>query len=236
MSSERDSVAIVTARGGSKRIPGKNIRAFHGKPLIVWTIENLIRSQIFGDIIVSTDSKEIAEISEQAGARIPFTRPSDLADDFTTTAEVAKHAISSLIEEGTSRDGFFCVVYPAAVGITESDHLQALSILARNGADLVFGACEFPSHPARGWTVDENSFAQPTNPEGQRARTQDLPSVYFDAGQFYWSRYDTWDKIASGEEIRRKLLVLPRSRAIDIDTEEDWVLATSAYRDILLGN
>ena len=236
MSSERHPIAIITARGGSKRIPAKNIRPFHGKPLIAWTIDNLIRSEIFSDIIVSTDSKEIAEISEAAGARIPFLRPSHLADDFTTTAEVAEHAISSLIEEGAARGGFFCVVYPAAVGIMESDHRQALTILARNEADFVFGGCEFPSHPARGWTVGENALAQPTNPEYQGARTQDLSSVYFDAGQFYWSRYDTWKKISSGEEIRRKILVLPRSRAIDIDTEEDWALAELAYRELLRGN
>ena len=236
MSLERDSVAIITARGGSKRIPGKNIRPFHGKPLIAWTIDSLIRSKIFSDIIVSTDSKEIAKISQDAGARIPFMRPSHLADDFTTTAEVAEHAISSLIEEGAELDGFYCVVYPAGVGITEGDHRQALSILSRNDADFVFGGCEFPSHPARGWTIDENALAQPANPENQGARTQDLPSVYFDAGQFYWSRYDTWKKISSGEEVRRKILVLPRSRAIDIDTEEDWVFAELVYRDLLRGN
>ena len=236
MSSEENSVAIIPARGGSKRIPGKNIRPFHGKPLIAWTIDNLVRSEIFSDIIVSTDSKEIAIISEEAGARIPFMRPPHLADDFTTTAEVAEHAISSLIEEGAPLESFFCVVYPAAVGIRESDHREALSILARNDADFVFGGCEFPSHPARGWTVDESALAQPTNSENQAVRTQDLPSVYFDAGQFYWSRYDTWKKISSGEEIRRKILVLPRSRAIDIDTEEDWDLAELAYRDLLRGD
>jgi pseudaminic acid cytidylyltransferase len=234
--SNSHTVAIITARGGSKRIPGKNIRLLHGKPLIVWTIENLLSSQIFQDIVVSTDSEEIIEIAKRAGARVPFIRPSHLADDFTSTAEVADHAIRRLIDEGAPRNSFFCVVYPAAVGLTEEDFREALAVVARNEADLVFGASEFPSHPARGWRVNDNSLAVPADPKNQSMRSQDLPAMYFDAGQFYWSRYDTWRRIASGEEVRRKILVLPRSRAIDIDTEEDWALAELVYRELPVKN
>lgn len=234
--SNNHTVAIVTARGGSKRIPGKNIRLLHGKPLIAWTIGNLLSSQFFRDIVVSTDSEEIAEIAKKAGARVPFIRPSHLADDFTSTAEVADHAITKLIEEGTPQDSFFCVVYPAAVGLTENDYRDALAVLARDEADLVFGGSEFPSHPARGWRVNDEFLAVPTDPKNQSIRSQDLPRIYFDAGQFYWSRYDTWRKIASGEEVRRKILVLPRSRAVDIDTEEDWALAELVYRELPFNN
>ena len=221
----KSAIAIITARGGSKRIPGKNIRDFHGKPLISWTIHNLISSGLFSRVIVSTDSEEIAVISRQAGADVPFLRPPELSDDFTPTAKVADHAIRWLIAEGVSENTQFCVVYPAAVSVTAKDLSDAKQILEFSGADLVFAGCEFPSHPDRAWALVEGNLVTPIAPERQFARSQDLGPRFYDAGQFYWSHESAWADVIEGLPVRRALYIMPRSRAIDIDTEEDWELA-----------
>ena len=221
----REAIAIITARGGSKRIPGKNIRDFHGKPLISWTIHNLLSSQLFSRVIVSTDSKEIAAISREAGAEVPFLRPPELSDDFTPTANVADHAINWLIGDGVADSTRFCVVYPAAVSLTPKDLSESKRILESSGADLVFAGCEFPSHPDRAWTLAEDNFVAPVAGEFQSARSQDLEPRFYDAGQFYWSHKSAWADVIQGLPIRRALYIMPRSRAIDIDKEEDWELA-----------
>lgn len=221
----RGAIAIITARGGSKRIPGKNVRNFHGKPLIAWTIRNLLSSKLFSRVIVSTDSEEIAAISRESGADVPFQRPPELSDDFTPTAKVADHAISWLIGDGVADSTQFCVVYPAAVSVTAKDLSDAKQILESSGADLVFAGCEFPSHPDRAWAVVEGNLVTPVAPERQSARSQDLEPRFYDAGQFYWSHETAWAGVIQGLPIRRALYVMPRSRAIDIDTEEDWELA-----------
>ena len=221
----KEAIAIITARGGSKRIPGKNIRSFHGKPLISWTIHNLLSSQLFSRVIVSTDSKEIAAISREAGADVPFLRPSELSDDFTPTANVADHAINWLIGEGVADNTQFCVVYPAAVSVTPNDLSDSREILEFSGADLVFTGCEFPSPPERAWKMAEGNLVIPVEPDRQSARSQDLEPRFYDAGQFYWSDKKAWADLVNGLPIRRALYILPRSRAIDIDTEEDWEVA-----------
>ncbi len=223
------AIAIVTARGGSKRIPGKNIRLFHGVPLITWTIRNLFASEIFSNVIVSTDSDEIAEIAQTEGAEVPFRRPPQLSDDFATTAQVAEHAISFLLDRGASLQTDFCVAYPAAVAITASDLITSKRLLNDNGFDLVFAGCEFPSHPSRGWSRGADGVATALNSLVQNARTQDLDPWYYDAGQFYWSRHDTWARIGRRQEVTRGIHIMPRWRATDIDTEEDWFYAESLF-------
>ena len=231
----RDAVAIITARGGSKRIPRKNIRDFHGKPLISWTIHNLLSSQLFSRVIVSTDSEEIAAVSREAGAEVPFLRPPELSDDFTPTANVADHAISWSIDEGVADNTQFCVVYPAAVSVTAEDLSDAKQILESSGADLVFAGCEFPSHPDRAWTLAEDNFVIPVTHELQAARSQDLEPRFYDAGQFYWSHKSAWADVIQGLPIRKAMFLMPRSRAIDIDTEEDWQIAEALFKSILRG-
>ena len=221
----REAIAIITARGGSKRIPGKNIRDFHGKPLISWTINNLLSSELFSRVIVSTDSEEIAAISREGGADVPFQRPPELSDDFTPTANVADHAIRWLIDDGVPDNTQFCVVYPAAVSLTPKDLSDSKRIFESTGADLVFAGCEFPSHPDRAWTLAEDNFVTPVAGEFQSARSQDLEPRFYDAGQLYWSHKTAWADVIQGLPIRRALHIMPRSRAIDIDTEEDWMLA-----------
>lgn len=223
------AIAIVTARGGSKRIPGKNIRLFHGKPLITWTLENLIGSRLFSGVIVSTDSEEIADVARRAGADVPFLRPAKLSDDYATTAEVADHAISFLMDHGTPAHSAFCVVYPAAVAVTTSDLQASKELFTTKRFDMVFAGCEFPSPPTRGWTLTADGVATALSPSSQPARSQDLEPAYYDAGQFYWSHHDTWARIKAHEEVSRGIHILPRWRATDIDTDEDWILAERLF-------
>ena len=221
----KDAIAIVTARGGSKRIPGKNIRDFHGKPLLSWTIHNLFSSHLFSRVIVSTDSKEISAVSTEAGADVPFLRPPELSDDLTPTANVADHAINWLIGDGVADNTKFCVVYPAAVSVTPKDLADSREMLESSSADLVFAGCEFSSHPDRAWALTEGNLVTPLRQELQSVRSQDLEPRFYDAGQFYWSNKTAWADLIQGRPIRRALYIMPRSRAIDIDTEEDWELA-----------
>ena len=224
-----DAVAIITARSGSKRIPGKNIRHFHGKPLISWPIEILSSSGLFSKVVLSTDSEEIASIAGKAGAEVPFLRPRELADDFTPTAAVANHAIEWLLENGTPPETRFCTVYPAAVAVTADDLVESRKILEKQALDMVFAVCEFQSHPARAWTLTEDMVATAMQPSAQPMRTQDLGLAYHDAGQFYWTRESTWKKIIDGKSILRGGYPMPRSRASDIETEDDWKLASLVF-------
>jgi N-acylneuraminate cytidylyltransferase len=220
----------VIARGGSKRIPGKNIRPLHGKPLVSWTLEALKNSAIFSRIVVSTDSLEIAAIAESSGAEVPFLRPTHLANDFASTAQVADHAISWLLKTGVAPATLFCVVYPAAVAITSQDLVDSLKTIKSGEFDIVFAGCEFPSHPQRAWLIDENNRATPSQAEYQSSRSQDLIPMYYDAGQFYWCHESSWRDLTEGREVRRGLHVLSRTRAIDIDTDEDWSLLEIVFR------
>lgn len=222
-------VALVTARGGSKRIPNKNIRLMHGKPLISWTLEILLHSDKFSRVIVTTDSEEIAKISRGVGAETPFMRPPELANDLASTAEVASHAIDWLIDHGTPRKTIFCTVYPAAIFTKISDYDRSLELMQRERLEMVFAGCEFPSPPSRGWLLDGDHVALALDDEKQLLRSQDVPATFYDAGQFYWSQSETWRRILSGEPVRRGLYKMSRSQVVDIDTEEDWELAERIF-------
>ncbi len=227
---EPRAYGIITARAGSKRIPGKNIRVFHGQPLIVWTIHNLIQSGIFVDVIVSTDSEEISRVAQDAGAKVPFVRPADLADDYVPTAPVANHSIRWLIADGAPAGSEFCVAYPSAVSISKQDLVESRKYFREGQFDLVFTGCEFSSPPSRGWRLSDKGEASPVSHEDQGTRTQDIEPVFYDAGQFYWSKHDAWESIISGHPVSRGMFVLPRLRAIDIDTEEDWQIAERLFQ------
>jgi len=224
-----EHIAIVTARAGSKRIPEKNIRDFHGKPLIVWTIENLVKSQLFSRVIVSTDSKKIASIAKSAGANVPFLRPKELADDFSTTAAVADHAMEELERQGQPSGAVYCVVYPAAVAMTKQDLVGSRDLLRTGDFDLVFVGCKLPTSPYRAWKKLTNGEVVAAYPNFQSTRTQDTETLYQDAGQFYWSDRSAWRRLIEGETIRHGLWEVERSRAIDIDDEEDWKIAEAMF-------
>lgn len=217
-------IAILPARGGSKRIPRKNIREFCGKPIIAWAIEAAHSSNCFDQIIVSTDDPNIAAVAREANAEVPFMRPAELADDYTGTTAVVRHALSTLIEQGLSPD-LVCCIYATAPFLQPGDIQQGLEILAATGCDYVFSVTTFPFPIQRALKIMDNGRLGMFHPEHLLTRSQDLEEAYHDAGQFYWGRTSAWlaEKPIFGPNSCP--VVLPRYRVQDIDTEEDWVRA-----------
>lgn len=222
------NIAVIPARGGSKRIPRKNIRHFAGQPLITWAVQTCLTSGLFVDVVVSTDDGEIAEIARAAGARVPFTRPPELSDDHATTSAVMAHAVRELDcqERGIE---LACCVYPAAAMITAHDLLAARDLLIAHPDLQYAGAVVRYAHPIqRALLVAPDGRVSLEHPEQASTRTQDLPPRWHDAGQFYWGRCDAWrDGVpyfssALGIE-------LPSWRAVDIDDEADWLRAEAAF-------
>lgn len=224
------TVAIVPARGGSKRIPRKNIRPFLGVPLLQRTLTTLLETELFDQVVVSTDDPEIADLARTAGASVPFLRPDDLSDDHTGTAPVVVHAISELEAASDTEIGKICCVYPAAVFVTAAALRAGLDLLAEPGTEQVMTASTFPAPIQRAYRVSDDGFAEMMWPEHRTTRSQDLESAYHDAGQFYWASRDTWLAKSAGTRARSRLLVLPRSEVQDIDTPEDWEFAEALYR------
>ncbi len=226
--SELLPVAIVPARGGSKRIPRKNIRPFHGIPLIERTLLTLLESELFFDVVVSTDDQEIAEVARDAGASVPFMRPASLADDHTPTVPVILDALDRLSESGLSI-GEVAVVYPAAVFTTLHDLAISLEQLHRAIVDQVFSACEYEAPIQRAWRRTSDGLARMLNPEHANTRSQDLEPAYFDAGQFYWWAAGTAEKLRRSESITRAMYLMPPWRVQDIDTPQDWEMAERLF-------
>lgn len=216
---------IIPARGGSKRIPRKNIRAMAGTPLIGRTIEIARESGLFERIVVSTDDDEIAEISKMFGAEVPFRRPADLSDDLCPTRPVIAHAIQFLLSTGATSFSATCVMYPAAVLALPSDLRLALDVFLSSDVDQVFSAARFPAPIQRCWLLSNDGLAVFREPEVFNRRSQDLLQAFYDAGQFYWSTNDYWLSNKPEGEYRRRLYELPRERVCDIDTEDDWRFA-----------
>lgn len=229
--SEMLRVAIVPARGGSKRIPRKNVRPFLGVPLIARTLTTLVESGLFDQVVVSTDDDEIAEISEHAGAWVPFRRLADLADDFTTTVPVIVDAIKR-IQELTQRSvGEVLVAYPAAVLMTAEDLNSSLSMHHETGFDVTMSATTYPAPILRAWRMLPAGSAEMIWPEHRLTRSQDLEHAYHDAGQFYWWAPGVAQCLADGDSVRYGLYMMPRWRVQDIDTPEDWQMAERLFND-----
>jgi pseudaminic acid cytidylyltransferase len=222
-------VAIIPARGGSKRIPKKNVKDFCGKPMITWPIDVLKASPLIADIIVSTDSDEIKEVAEAHGARVPFMRPPELSDDFTGTAAVTKHA-AQWYRDNVGTPDYFLTVYPTAVFLNPDDIAMAMHQIELTGAEVVFSAAEFPFPIQRAVYLDELNRAVMFEPEHYYTRSQDLPKAYQDAGQFYLARPETALNGAPVFGPHASLVVLPRHRVVDIDTVEDFELAERLFR------
>ncbi len=218
------AVAIVPARGGSKRIPRKNIRPLHGVPLIVRAIDILQRSERFDRIVVSTDDDEIAEIAGRAGADIPFMRPAALADDTTGTRAVIAHAVETLAAQGQRYD-LTCCTNPAAVLVTPKDYHRAFAMIAAPDCDYVLTATEYPAPIQRALRRTPGGGIAMLYPEYALTMSQEFEPFYHDAGQFNLARSQLW--LGSGEMYtdRTRMLLLPRGRVVDIDTEEDWEIA-----------
>lgn len=214
-------VAVIPARGGSKRIPRKNIRPFCGKPMIAWSIEAACASGCFDRVVVSTDDDEIAAVGEQYGAEVPFRRPEALADDHTGTVPVVAHAIESLRGDGVRPDAV-CCLYATAPFVRAEDLRKGLDALEEGGADYAFSVTSYAFPIQRALRITDSGRVAMFQPEYAATRSQDLEEAWHDAGQFYWGRSEAWlaDKtIMTADAVP---VVLPRERVQDIDTPEDW--------------
>jgi len=225
------SVAIIPARGGSKRIPRKNIKSFHGKPLIAYSIQTALSSGLFDKVIVSTDDAEIAEVAEQYGAEVPFLRPDSLADDYTGTFDVVDHALGWLKEKGELFD-FVCTIYATAPLLQPVYLKEAFVKLVESDAISAFSATSMPFPIQRTFKITGQGRCQMFWPENYKTRSQDLEEAYQDAGQFYWTRVGTKPQTIMFDE-RSIPIVLPRHLVQDIDTEEDWKRAEIMYKVML---
>lgn len=225
-----EAVAIIPARGGSKRIPRKNIKDFFGKPLIAYTIQVALESRLFDKVIVTTDDEEIASIAKAYGADVPFMRPKELSGDFTGTGEVARHALKWLEEHGETF-AFACTIYATAPLLQAKYLIDGYHALQASTAVNAFSATSMPFPIQRTFKITESGRCEMFFPEHYEARSQDLEEAYQDAGQFYWTKIaQTSEEIMFGKESIP--VILPRHLVQDIDTLEDWERAELLYQAI----
>lgn len=223
-------VAIIPARGGSKRIPKKNIKNFHGKPLIAYSIEVALKSKLFDKVVVSTDDEEIAKIAKEFGAEVPFLRPKELSDDFTGTGAVINHAINFLKAQGEKID-FICTIYATAPFISEKYLIEGFEKLKNSNARNAFSCTSMPFPIQRTFKITKDERCEMFWPENFMKRSQDLEEAYQDAGQFYWTNINVKsDDIIFGKDSIP--IILPRYLVQDIDTQEDWTRAEFMYEAI----
>lgn len=222
------NVAIITARGGSKRIPRKNIKDFLGKPIIAYSIEIALNSGLFDYVMVSTDDDEIAEVAKRYGAQVPFIRSKQTADDFTGTADVVLEVLNDLSKIGKQFDNA-CCIYPTAPFITKQSLTEAYNLLQHHTFDSVFPVCPFSSPILRALKIKDSKTSM-IWPENINKRSQDLEPTYHDAGQFYWMNVHLF-------LIEKKLytnntgsIILSELQTQDIDNESDWKLAELKYK------
>ena len=225
-------VAIIPARGGSKRIAGKNIKLFHGKPVMAYSIEALRLCGIFDRIIVSTDSEEIAAVARQFGAETPFMRPASLSDDFTTTAAVVAHALQWLQDQGEAALQV-CCMYATAPFVRVEDIRRGYELLVKSRVSSVFPVTTYASSIFRSFKVESDGHLAMMWPEYELERSNDLPEAYHDAGLFYWLDVQSFLKTLQMYGRDALPIILPRYLVQDIDTLEDWQLAELMY-DVLM--
>ena len=224
-------IAVIPARGGSKRIPRKNIKIFCGKPMIAWSIQVAKESDLFDRIIVSTDDMEIAEIARAYGAETPFMRPSELASDFAGTTEVVAHSTQWALNEGLNLQAV-CCLYPSAPLIQVKDLKMSLDTLLSGDWSYVFPVAEFEASIFRAFKKNSDGSIKMIFPEHFTTRSQDLPTALHDAGQFYWGRPKAWIEKKKIFDRHSAILTLPRWRVQDIDNWEDWLKAESIFKQL----
>jgi N-acylneuraminate cytidylyltransferase len=228
------NIAIIPARGGSKRIPGKNIKLFAGKPLIAYSIDAAKASGLFDKIIISTDSEEVAEVAKAFGEDVPFIRPKELSNDVVGTRPVTNHAIKFCIENFYQPE-FCCCIYATAPFLQAKYLQQGLDSLKQHrDKSFAFSVTSFP-FPVQRALIKSEASVSPMFPESISKRSQDLEEAYHDAGQFYWGRTDDYlsnQKIFSHHSLP---VVLPRHLVQDIDTPEDWLRAELMYKAYVQG-
>jgi pseudaminic acid cytidylyltransferase len=225
------TVAIIPARGGSKRIPNKNIKLFAGKPIIAYSIEAAKESGLFDRIIVSTDSQEIVSVASSCGAETPFIRPKDLADDHTPTAPVLHHVLVSLRETGYEVD-YFCCIYATAPFLKTEYIRHGYDMIRKSRVGSVFSVTSFGFPIFRALKIKEDGRLEMFWPAHELTRSQDLPKAYHDAGQFYWLEGKTFigqPRLYTPEALP---VILPRHLVQDIDTPEDWERAEIMFKSL----
>jgi len=227
-------LAVIPARGGSKRIPRKNIRNFCGKPMISYSIDAAKQSCLFDQVIVSTEDEEIAVVAQHCGARVPFTRPAELADDHTGTNAVVKHAIEWYLQRGQGFD-LVCCIYATAPFLRPEYLAAAHDLLINSSKSFVFSVAAYAFPIQRAVRLNGDGEVEAIRPEHRSSRSQDLEETYHDAGQFYWGRPSAFLADETLFSSASLALVLPRDRVQDIDTPEDWRRAQWMYRAMELG-
>ena len=225
------SICIITARGGSKRIPRKNIKDFCGKPIIAYSIEAAIESGVFDTVMVSTDDEEIAGVSRRHGAEVPFMRSEATSNDYATTADVLCEVLDEYQRRGASFDAI-CCLYPTAPFVGASELREAASILD-GGASSVIPVTSFDFPPLRGFKVGEDGSVGYAFPEYAQARSQDLPEMVHDCGRFYFANTEAFKRSGSFITERTRALRIPSKYVQDIDTLEDWEIAEQKYLSMI---
>ena len=221
-------IAVIPARGGSKRIPRKNAKPFFGVPMIARTISTALQSGLFEKVVVSTDDTEIAEISRQAGAQVPFTRPLDLADDLTPTVPVIAHAVQACNALGWNVS-YACCIYPCVPLLAVGDIAAALEMAVETDADFVYPVTDYAHPIQRAMRRSESGKMSLYSPQFEMTRTQDLEKSFHDAGQFYWGKAASWLE-------QKKMhtaglgMPIPHWRVVDIDSEDDWRRAELLFK------
>jgi pseudaminic acid cytidylyltransferase len=222
-------IAIIPARGGSKRIPRKNIKEFCGKPMIAWSIEAARACKLFAHTIVSTDDPEISAVAKQWGAEVPFVRPPELADDHTGTTEVVAHAVRWALDQGWPVSAA-CCIYATAPFVQGDDLIRGSLALESGHWRYAFSATEFAAPIFRAFQQLPNGGIRMFFPEHFSTRSQDLPAALHDAGQFYWGTTQAWLEKAQIFAESSVPVLMPRARSQDIDTPDDWVFAESLFK------
>ena len=223
------NLAVIPARGGSKRIPQKNIRPFAGKPMIAHSIELALNSGLFDRVVVSTDDEQIAEVALRYGAEVPFVRPADLSDDWAPTVPVIAHAINWHQEQGF-HVGYACCIYATAPFIQLKYLRKGYDLIRERQAAYAFPVTSYAHPVQRALVVEETGGIQALYPEHRLTRSQDLPEAFHDAGQFYWGTAQAFLNGLPMFDSHSVPVILPRYLVQDIDTWEDWQQAELMYK------
>ena len=223
-------LAVIPARGGSKRIPRKNIKEFCGKPMIAWSVAAAQESSCFDRIIVSTDDAEIAEVAKAAGAEVPFMRPAGLSDDHTGTIPVIAHAIEWMREQANFVAAQVCALYATAPFVQAEDLRRGYEALCSSETDYAFAVTSYAFPIQRAIKLTAEGRVEMFDARQFSVRSQELEEAYHDAGQFYWGKASAW--LAAGPIFTHASVpvILPRHRVQDIDTMEDWVRAEWLFK------
>lgn len=221
------TVAIITARGGSKRIPQKNIKEFLGKPIIAYSIEAALESNAFDEVMVSTDSGTIADIAVKYGARVPFMRSEAASNDYATTADVLAEVLDTYKNTGKEFDYFACI-YPTAPFITAAKLAEAMSVVIREKADALISVVKYSFPPQRAFVI-RDGVLKFQYPEFERTRSQDLDPIYHDCGQFYICSSEGLLKRHTLLQPKTVPFIIPEEEVQDIDTMSDWAIAEAKY-------